>query len=166
MRSTTRTDRDQGTASAGRLSSGRSARFRVRESTRVAQSVASGTVPPHRYPASGVDGFLALQVSPASVTHTKLQRAAPRKRFLSCWRCLRVLALLSCLVLLAGAPGHAEPAIQSVAFFDDGQAHADLTAAQGPLFIGRALPFCPTDRVPCDEQDLAWVQMRISLDVY
>jgi hypothetical protein len=67
---------------------------------------------------------------------------------------------------LAGAPGHAEPAIQSVAFFDDGQAHADLTAAQGPLFIGRALPFCPTDRVPCDEQDLAWVQMRISLDVY
>jgi hypothetical protein len=81
---------------------------------------------------------------------------------------LHILLLASCLGLrlLNGELAHAAAAIHSAMIFDDGRAHADFASEPDPAFIDLAFPFCPTDRLPCDEAKLAWVQLRISVDTY
>jgi hypothetical protein len=76
--------------------------------------------------------------------------------------------MLAFLCLLPGTSvaTPAVSAIRSVMIFDDGRAHADFETETDPALIDLAFPFCPTDRVPCSEEKLAWVQLRISIDTY
>jgi len=70
--------------------------------------------------------------------------------------------------LLAGAllAAAAYPqALQQVRLHDDGRAHRPPPPAEASR-ISRAWPFCPSDRIPCDEDELAWVELTVSLDVY
>ncbi|HSS52129.1 MAG TPA: hypothetical protein VLX28_24570 [Thermoanaerobaculia bacterium] len=74
--------------------------------------------------------------------------------------------LLLVVWLLASMPAHAEPAIHNAMIFDDGRAHFHFETGPDPALVDIAFPFCPTDRAPCDEDKLAWVQLRISIDAY
>lgn len=66
----------------------------------------------------------------------------------------------------ANPPAQATDALHSAAIFDDGEPHADFSTGPDPALIDLAFPFCPTDRLPCDDGKLAWVQLRISIDAY
>jgi hypothetical protein len=79
---------------------------------------------------------------------------------------LRLVAALVVAAISLPAPAQAEEAIRSVAFHDDGQAHDPDTDAIVDGYIGLAWPFCPTDRMPCAQTQLVWVEMEVSLDAY
>lgn len=81
----------------------------------------------------------------------------------------RVCVTLGAIFLLALGTSStlwADAALRDVTLFDDGKAHTVFATGARPGFVERAFPFCPTDRVPCTPQELAWVQLRASIDTY
>lgn len=79
------------------------------------------------------------------------------------------LAQRFALAVLGLCLAHEAPAsevLAEVSLFEDGQTHPSLPDESDPARIYRAWPFCPTDRMPCDEAGLVWIQMAISIDAY
>lgn len=77
--------------------------------------------------------------------------------------------LFAGLVLATVCPAGAAQAVaplRYVRIFDDGQAHGTLPTTQDPFLLHRVWPFCPTDRIPCSVERLAWVEVGISFDAY
>lgn len=74
-----------------------------------------------------------------------------------------ILLLLPAVTL---AQGISSNTMTSVAIYDDGRSHPVPRGGKDQAWIDKAFPFCPTDRAPCDERELASFQARISLDVY
>ncbi|NJL26696.1 MAG: hypothetical protein HC897_01895 [Thermoanaerobaculia bacterium] len=77
-----------------------------------------------------------------------------------------ILGMTFSLALGTSGTLRADAALRDVTLFDDGKAHTLFATDARPGFVERAFPFCPTDRVPCTPQRLAWVQLRASIDTY
>ncbi len=78
----------------------------------------------------------------------------------------RILGCLLAACLAGAGASRATPAIRGVKIFDDGAAHVEPGGDPDPARVVRIWPFCPTDRIPCLESQLAWVQLEIAVDVY
>lgn len=81
---------------------------------------------------------------------------------------LRALVLLGASLVLPSVtePLLAADALPWVRLHDDGRTHGDDLPAPDSGRIYRAWPFCPTDRIPCSERELAWVELAVGIDAY
>ncbi len=90
-------------------------------------------------------------------TRVSPPRPAVRRRFL--------LLVLAVSIVWPGRPGWAT-AVRHAAVYDDGKAHGAPPADPDPALVYRSWPFCPTDRIPCSDQNLAWLELGVAIDAY
>ena len=85
-------------------------------------------------------------------------------RTLRHWRAGWLAWVAASLLLPAAALGSA--AIHDVQIFDDGRAHGLAVRNSGEGDVQLAWTFCPSDRLPCREDGLAWIEMKVRFDAY